>query len=149
LGLDVYLNTWYGNVVGFQGTYKYMLPFDNRSFKFFADMTLQTSKFGVGTGQVTPYNFTPIDSFASIYVLLKSKSFVHTFGMGVNVKVTKRVGLQLTASVGYNVCKSEFSSSNTEQHELALYKSGTKFLPVAYLRAGVFAKLWKTEKRAI
>lgn len=158
-GIAVYRSYWaYDNnywmkeyfqnkIYGFQLNYKYYLFKSNRKFNLFAECDLKYVQYGIGTYDEVPYNYLPIDYSPGFHNLIRNKSFLNTFGIGIKYTFLKCVGLQFALSGGYNYYQSNYSPTNYShigiQYVNYYYDAGNKILPIVCVELGLSFKLWK------
>lgn len=148
VGMDIYQGTKYGAVLGFQMGYKYYCWFSTETIRFYIDGTLQYHKFAVGDGPAVPYNFSPRDTAESVYTLVRNKSFINIYGAGLDLRLGKSLGMQITISTGFNYCKTEYSPSNKSLYTLNVYPAGTKLQPIAFGRISAYYRIFTKDKRS-
>jgi hypothetical protein len=143
VGLDIYPGVVFGKVMGGQFGYRYYTEKSTNVYHFYFEGSLQFCKFGNGIGPPVPYNFLPVDSVYQAYNMLQSTSILNAFGVGVDLKVSKKLRLEITASAGYNYTKSKYSPLNPEKIDLPNLTSGGRFQPVLFGRLGAYILLYK------
>lgn len=108
IGADLYfegpLNNkeWYPLIIGGQGEYRFHFLKPNKSYNLFLHSTIQYVQFQNGYGiSATPYN-NSYKFRADDAVLLKVKSLINTYGVGVELTLLKRLHLYSAIGCGIN-----------------------------------------------
>lgn len=133
-----------GNIGGLQSGYNYYFFDIHKSFNVFGNCNLLYVQYGQGAGQPVPYNYLPTSNDIKEVNLYRTRSFVNTFGLGLNFTIAKIIRPYLVVGGGYNYFKTSISPTN----DLGLGQGPKEtIVPAFQLKIGLTADLYSNFKR--
>lgn len=146
LGPDLYVigprynKEIYPLIIGGQGEYRYHFLRRNKKYNFFVNTTIQYVQYQNTCLFAKPYNY--IDrSVCYDYsgALLKHRSFINTFGFGIEYNFLKRFYVYSVLGLGYN-----YSALN--ELDGSKYQSGNKINLIGTFRFGLSISIFKSSR---
>ncbi len=136
-GVDLYplMPTSAGNKIGFitggQFAYRYHFLREHKKVNLFIESLFQYVQYQ--DGGLSPKTYNDAYSVGFDGASYKNRSFVNTYGAGLQISFSKRFSLSTVIGGGYNY----YQTTSDNAYDLYRLKLGTFIKPMAYFKTGL------------